>query len=198
MNKKGKIVSISIGHFVHDVYTSFLSPILPLLIEQLQLTYSLAGALTVFLRLPTILNPIIGIISYRIKMKYFVIIAPLITSIAMTLFVRAHNYSSLAILLLIAGFSSSLYHIPAPVLIKRLSGKRTGLGMSIFMIGGEGARTVGPILLMSIISLYGLQNIYRLIPAGFITSLLLYYVLKDVEEPVKILIAALVESGRDA
>lgn len=185
MKQKSKIILISLGHFIHDTYTSFLSPILPILIEKLGLTYTHAGALTVFLRLPAVLNPIIGIISDRIKMKYFVIVAPFITSVAMGLIGRAESYYMLAVLLLTAGFSASLYHVPAPVLIKRLSGERSGLGMSIFMIGGEGARTLGPILLMSIISVWGLRDIYKLIPVGFFTSILLFYYLRNVDEPIK-------------
>ena len=29
----GKILALSIGHFVHDVYSSFLAPLLPLLLK---------------------------------------------------------------------------------------------------------------------------------------------------------------------
>jgi FSR family fosmidomycin resistance protein-like MFS transporter len=33
----GKILALSIGHFIHDVYSSFLAPLLPLLIEKLSM-----------------------------------------------------------------------------------------------------------------------------------------------------------------
>ena len=37
--QKGKVVTISAVHFVHDCYTSFLAPALPLIIEKLGISY---------------------------------------------------------------------------------------------------------------------------------------------------------------
>ena len=45
----GKIMALSIAHFIHDVYSSFLSPLLPLLIEKLSLTLTQAGFLSTIL-----------------------------------------------------------------------------------------------------------------------------------------------------
>ena len=42
----GKIVALSICHFIHDAYSSFLAPLLPLLIEKLSLTLTQAGFLS--------------------------------------------------------------------------------------------------------------------------------------------------------
>jgi FSR family fosmidomycin resistance protein-like MFS transporter len=53
----GRILALSIGHFIHDVYSSFLSPLLPLLIEKLSLTLTQAGFLSTIMQLPALLNP---------------------------------------------------------------------------------------------------------------------------------------------
>jgi len=50
-------VIISVAHLLHDVYSSFLSPILPLLIEKLGISYSAAGFLSVAQRLPSGCRP---------------------------------------------------------------------------------------------------------------------------------------------
>ena len=45
VNLKG-VIAVSMGHFIHDVYSSFLAPLLPLLIEKLSMTLTQAGLLS--------------------------------------------------------------------------------------------------------------------------------------------------------
>ncbi|MCD6111920.1 MAG: MFS transporter [Bacteroidales bacterium] len=174
------VIIVSISHFVHDIFSSFLAPLLPLLIEKLSINYSLASFLTVIQRLPSLLNPFIGILSDRIRLRYLVIISPAITTVVMSLLGLAPNYTVLAILLFVMGISSSLFHVPAPVMIKKISGDRIGKGMSFYMLGGELARTTGPMIIVGAVSLWGLEGTYRLMPFGIFASLILYYKLKKI------------------
>ena len=57
----GKILALSIGHFIHDVYSSFLAPLLPLLIEKLSMSLTQAGFLSTVMQIPALLNPYIGL-----------------------------------------------------------------------------------------------------------------------------------------
>ena len=95
----GKILALSIGHFVHDVYSSFLSPLLPLLIDKLSMSLTQAGFLSTIMQIPALLNPYIGILADRISVRYFVILAPALTAIPMSLIGMAPSYSILLILL---------------------------------------------------------------------------------------------------
>jgi len=177
----GNVLLISFTHFIHDVYAAFLAPILPLLIEKLKINYTLASLLTVFQQIPSLLNPIIGILASNIKIRYLVIIAPAITTIAMSLIGLAPNYFVLATLLFVMGLSSALFHVPTPVLIKKSSGERIGKGISFFMLGGEAARTLGPLIIVGAVSVWGLTGTYKLIPFGLITSIILYWRLKNLK-----------------
>ena len=181
--KKSKVYLLSIGHLVHDIYTSFLSPVLPLLIEKFSLTYTLAACLRLAMRIPSILNPFIGHIADGVGLKYFVALAPAITAIAMSLIGKAPNYLSLVILLIVAGLSSSFFHVPAPVILKRISSRKLGMSMSAFQIGGELSRTIGPIIVVGAISLWGFAGIYRLMPLGIFISIVLLLKLKDEKNP---------------
>lgn len=177
----GSVLTISIAHMLHDIYSSFLAPILPLLIAKLGINYSLAGFLTVAQRLPSLLNPFVGIMADKLKMRYLVIISPAITSICMSLIGVAPNYTIIVILLLVMGVSSTLFHVPSPVLIKKVSGKNTGLGMSLYMLGGEAARTLGPIVILGAVSLWTLEGTYKLIPFGLLVSLFLFLKFRKVQ-----------------
>ncbi len=173
-------ITISITHLLHDIYSSFLAPILPLLIEKLSISYSSAGFLTVAQRLPSLLNPIVGLIADKISVRYFIIITPSITAISMSLLGIAPNYYVLVGLLLVMGLSATLFHVPAPVMMQRVSGNRIGMGMSFFMFAGEAARTIGPLIILGAVSLWGLEGTYKLIPIGLACSLILFVRIRNI------------------
>ena len=176
----GKILALSIGHFIHDVYSSFLSPLLPLLIDKLSLTLTQAGFLSTVMQLPALLNPFIGVLADRISVRYFVILAPAMTAVPMSLIGIAPSYGVLLLLLFITGISVSIFHVPAPVMISHLSAARKGRGMSFFMTGGELARTIGPLVAVAGVSLLGLEGFYPVMIFGLISTGWLYLKLRDV------------------
>lgn len=133
----GNIKLISVTHLLHDVYSSFLAPLRPLLIERFGVSLALASLWDLVSRLPWLLNPLIGMIAERTAARYFIIISPALTAVSMSLLGVAPSYIVVAVLLLVMGISSAFFHVPSPVMIKRLSGRQVGKGMSFFMFGGE-------------------------------------------------------------
>jgi len=183
--KKEKVLTISSAHFAHDIFSSFLAPLLPLLIEKLGLSLSMVAFLDIIRRIPALFNPLLGLMAEKTNVKYFVILTPSVTAISMSMLGLASSYFILVLLLFIAGISSALFHIPSPTMIKQSSGEQTGRGMSYFMVGGEFARTMGPILITSAVSWWGLDGSYKLMPIGIIASILLYIRFKDFDTSIK-------------
>ena len=176
----GNVITIAIGHFLNDIYGAFLAPILPLLIKKLGFSYTLAGLLTVFQNAAAVLNPMIGVFADRFSVRYLVILSPFVTGTLMSLLPLSPSYAFIAIILLFASISNSCWHVPGPVIIKSLAGNRLGAGMSFFMLGGELARSLGPIIILGAISLWGMDGTYRMIPLGAAASIMLYFRLKKV------------------
>jgi FSR family fosmidomycin resistance protein-like MFS transporter len=177
----GNVITTSVAHFFHDVYSSFLAPVLPLLIENMGISMFQAGTLSVFQRIPTLFNPLIGILAEKVKSRFFVILTPAITAIVMSLIGLAPTYGILVIIMLIAGLSSAFFHVPSPVMIRKVSGNRPGFGMSLYMVGGELARTAGPLAIVGAVSLWGLQGTWTLMFFGIAASVVMYFRLKDIE-----------------
>lgn len=175
----GRVLLLSFCHFIHDAYSSFLAPLLPLLIEKLSMTLTQAGLLSTVMQIPALLNPYIGSIADRISVRYFVILAPAMTAVPMSLIGVAPNYAVLMLLMLVAGISVALFHVPAPVMIARVSGGRKGRGMSFFMTGGELSRALGPLAAVGAVSLMGLEGFYPIMIVGILASCWLYWVLRD-------------------
>ncbi len=175
----GGVVLVSACHFIHDVYSSFLSPLLPLLIEKLSLSLTKAGLLSTVMQLPALLNPVIGVWADRISVRWFIILAPSLTAVPMSLIGVAPSYVILLILLFITGISVSLFHVPTPVLVADLSGDFKGRGMALFMTGGELARTIGPLIAVGGVSLLGLEGFYPIMVFGLASSFWLFLKFKE-------------------
>jgi MFS transporter, FSR family, fosmidomycin resistance protein len=177
----GQVLTITAGHFIHDVYTAFVAPLLPLIIAKLSISLTLAGSLTALLQLPGLLNPFIGYLADRISLRYFVILAPAVTATLISCMGFAPNYFALAILLFVTGISVAAFHAPAPAMVAEISKKKVGLGMSLFMAGGELGRSVGPLLAVWAVSAWTLDGFFRIVVLGWAASLVLYLRLRNIQ-----------------
>ena len=176
----GRILLICGGHFVHDVFSAFIPPLLPLLIEKLSLSLVMAGSLPVWMQLPSLLGPFIGYMADRFTLRYLVIFAPAVTATLATLIGFMPNYGTAALLLFGVGVSVMALHAPAPAMIAHISGNKVGRGMSFFMAGGELARSVGPLLVGFGVAEWGMEGLWRLMFFGWLASAVLYWRLRDV------------------
>ncbi|MDE2890858.1 MAG: MFS transporter [Gemmatimonadota bacterium] len=167
------VLMLSGGHAVHDTYSGFLAPLLPVFIQSMSLTKTEAGMLMVVRQAPSVFQPIIGLRADRSNLRFLVILGPAVTGIVMSLLGVAGGYSTLVALLLIAGFSSAAFHAVGPAMTGTLSGPNLGRGMGIWMLCGELGRTLGPILIVSVIGLWGILGTAYLIPVGLLASVVL-------------------------
>jgi FSR family fosmidomycin resistance protein-like MFS transporter len=179
--QSGNVLIVAGSHMLHDIYSSFLAPLRPLLIEKFGVSLALASIWDLIMRIPWLLNPFIGIIAERTAARYFIIVTPAITAVTMSLLGVAHSFTIVSILLFTMGISSAVFHVPAPTMVNRLSGKRTGRGMSFYMFGGELARTVGPLIITASVSYWGLEGTWKLIPFGLIASFILFIKLRNIK-----------------
>lgn len=180
-----QVLTIASGHFVHDVYSAFLAPLLPLIIEKLSLSLTLAGSLSAFMQFPSILTPFIGHLADKYNLRYLVILAPAMSATFMSAIGLAPNYAFLSLTLIIAGVSVAFFHAPAPAMVAQISGQRVGKGMSWFMAGGELARSVGPLVAVWAASTWALEGMFRVVVIGWLTSGLLFWHLRDIPVPAR-------------
>jgi MFS transporter, FSR family, fosmidomycin resistance protein len=179
----GQVLTITGGHFIHDVYTAFVAPLLPLLIEKLSISLTLAGSLSAVLQLPALLNPFIGYLADKVSLRYFVIFAPAVTATLISTMGFAPSYLALLIILFATGVSVAAFHAPAPAIVAEVSRKKVGRGMSLFMAGGELGRSLGPLLAVWAVSTWTLEGFYRIVVLGWAASLILYFRLKNIAAP---------------
>jgi FSR family fosmidomycin resistance protein-like MFS transporter len=176
---RGKVLLLSLCHFIHDVYSSFLAPLLPFIIEKFGLSLTQAGFASTVMQIPALMNPFIGKLADRVSVKYFIILAPAMTAVPMSLLGVAPSYGVVLVLLFCAGISVSLFHVPAPALIYKVAGDKTGRGMSLYMTGGELARTLGPMTIIGAVSLLGFEGYSPVMVVGLAASVVMYFKFKN-------------------
>ncbi len=175
-----RVLTVAAAHTAHDVYTSFLPALLPAFIAKLALSTTQAGTLTLFMQWPGLFQPFIGHLADRISLRYLVILTPAVTAVFMSCLGLAPSYAVMALMLSVVGFSTASLHAVGPVMAGRVSGRNLGRGMGFWMVGGELAYTIGPIVIVTAVRLLGLEGTAWLMAAGVAASVVLYIRLRDV------------------
>jgi FSR family fosmidomycin resistance protein-like MFS transporter len=174
------VVTISFGHALNDVYSSFLPPLLPGLIARFALSNTQAGLLAFMQSFPSLLQPVLGHVADRASLRYFVILMPALAGTSMSLLGVAPRYAVLALLVTAAGLCSAAFHAAAPAMAGRLSGWRLGRGLGFWTVGGYLGYAVGPILVTSIVNAATMRATPWLAIGGWLGSLILYLRLRRV------------------
>lgn len=169
-----RVLAAAGGHLIHDIYTSFLPPFIPLIVERFGVSIMLAGALVFYYRIPSVLNPIIGLICDRVELKLLFIMAPTLSAAGMCLLGLSPSYPYLVGILLAVGTSTAFYHALGPVLTAKSAGRRVGQGMGFWTMGGELARTLGPLAAVGIVAWRGFDGAYPFMIMGALASVFLY------------------------
>jgi len=175
-----EVITVAGAHGAHDTYFSFLPTILPLLIEKFSLSTAQAGFLTAFSQIPNLLQPLIGLLADRKNLKMLVVLAPALSGCLITLMGVAPNYGTVALLLLLAGFSTAGFHAIAPGMVGAHAGRKVGRGMGFFMVGGELGFSIGPLLVVATIGYLTLRGLPWLMVFGLLASFILYFRLRQV------------------
>ena len=94
----------------------------------------------------------------------------------MSLLPLAPRYSLLMMLLFVGGAGVAAFHPQASSMSHAVSGNRKGIGMSLFISGGNIGSAVGPLYLIFFINQFGLNStLLAALPGVALTFLLLFY-----------------------
>ena len=149
---------LALGHFVIDLYAAFLPPLLPLLIDKFQISFTSASLLATTLSLSSSLTqPVFGFLFDRLGGRKMIIWGPLIAGLSLSCLGLAPHYSVLILLLILGGLGLASFHPEAAAQTTLLSGQRRTWWISIFMLGGNLGYSLGPFLILPIVIHLGLE-----------------------------------------
>ena len=153
-----RLALLSFGHFTIDAYSSFLSPLLPLVIHKLHLSLTQVGGLVALSSLASSLSqPLFGWWSDRLRRPWFVAFGPLCAAVFLSSVGAAPSYGALIALLMAGGLGAAAFHPQAAVLVSSISERRT-LAMSFFVSSGTFGFALGPLFAVTTTALFGLER----------------------------------------
>jgi MFS transporter, FSR family, fosmidomycin resistance protein len=155
-------VTVAIAHGINDAYAAFLHPLLPRIMERLELSISLAASLAMTLSLAaSLVQPVMGHLADRYGRRLFVIAGPLVGAVFMSLIGIAPSFLVLAAFLALGGLGSAMFHPPGAALAARVSaGKGSGMRASFFSFGGALGYAIGPLAAVGIVGARGLEGLW--------------------------------------
>ena len=168
-----RLALLSLAHFSIDGYSSFLTPLLPLLVQKLALNLTLVGTLLALASLSSSLSqPLFGWISDRIHRPWFVAFGPLLAAAFMSTVGMANSYAALAAIVMIGGLGAGAFH-PQGAALAGATGDRRGLAMSIFITGGTLGFSLGPLYAVSVVGTFGLERTWIAAIPGLVIAALM-------------------------
>jgi FSR family fosmidomycin resistance protein-like MFS transporter len=174
INKKA-IFALFLIHFIGDFFQSFIRPMLPVLADKFSLSLTQVGMITgIATFMAFLIQPIFGYLADRYRTRLILLIGSLVGAICIPLAGIAPYFGIVLLLIGMGSISSAIYHPTAAGMVSAHAGRRTGLSMSVFGLGGTLAFALGPVVFAGYITLWGLHRLPYLTPVGLSVFVLLF------------------------
>jgi FSR family fosmidomycin resistance protein-like MFS transporter len=139
------------------------------------LSYLLAGLVAMVFNITScIMQPLLGRWFDRTQAIWLLEVGIAVNCVAMSLTGIAPNYTTLLLLVGIAGLGSAAFHPPSFSTVVRSGGPARGRAMGIFLSGGNTGYFLGPLVAGVLVSTLGLPGSLLLLPIGLVTAAFLF------------------------
>lgn len=174
-NKKA-IVWLCGGHFINDIYTGVLNPIMPFIAAKIGITMAIATIiLTVSHIFSSLLQPLFGYFADNIVNRSFIFWGLILSSIFIPLSALAHNPFILVLFIIFGSIGSSLFHPQALGFVSKFADKKnTGKAMAVFVAMGTLGYSFGPIISSAITQFLGMPRMPLMTIGGIFWALLMF------------------------
>lgn len=174
-NKKA-LVWLSGGHFINDVYTGVLNPIMPFIAAKIGISMAIATVvLTVSHIFSSLLQPLFGYFADNILKRSFIFWGLILSSIFIPLSVLSNNAYLLVFFIVLGSIGSSFFHPQALGLASRFSKGLDGTkAMAIFLAMGTLGYSLGPIVSSSVTQFFGMNKMPVMSVLGLIWAFLMF------------------------
>jgi MFS transporter, FSR family, fosmidomycin resistance protein len=152
------IFALALVHFTGDFYGAFLTPLLPLFVDNLGLTLTQVGFLAGISRfLAFVVQPTAGYIADHYRTRFFILGGPLLATVFMPLIGVAPSFLVLLLFVSLGSIGVSMFHPTSAGMVSQYAGTHAGLSMSFFNLGGTLAFGLGPVFIAFFVYSFGLR-----------------------------------------
>ena len=154
----GTVLVMAGTHFLVDGYGNVLTPLLPLLITDLNLSLAGAGTLQMCFQLANSVAQLgFGHVADRRNPRILLIGGPLLAVGILPFVGLAPSVGVLAAVLILGGLGGAAFHPPAAALVHRYAGQHRGFAMSFHITSGSLGQAMAPLLFAPFVQRFGLS-----------------------------------------
>lgn len=181
-SSRNQFIFLTFAHTILDSYATLFQHLQPHLIGRLTTAAtrnSFAGILISLYSIFSSLGQILfGWLSDRVQTVHFLTFGVAFTAIGLSLIGVAPSALIVCLLLAIGGTGVAAFHPQATTYAGALAAETRGMGISIFLTGGNMGRALGPLVLLYIPYRYGYGHlVWEMIP-GILVAICIPFILK--------------------
>lgn len=160
-NTKKTINFLSAGHFLTDLYSGFLNPIMPFIATKIGITMAVATALISISNLTSSLSqPFFGYFADKFQKRFFIFWGMMMASVFLSLIGISNNVLTLIICLILGNMGVSFFHPQATGMVSDSVKKDSNSKeISIFIFSGTIGYAMGPAVSSGITQIFGLEKL---------------------------------------
>ena len=187
------LLTVSLGHLLNDMFQAVIPAIYPMIKESLGLSFMQIGAITLTNQITSsLLQPMVGYFSDKHPRPYGLVVGMCFTLTGLLLLSMADSFPLVLLSVAFVGVGSSVLHPESSKVARLASGGAKGcasreqsqacldsaeaqpalasigkgMAQSIFQIGGNVGRAIGPVAVALIVIPHGQGSITLVCPAG--------------------------------
>ena len=154
------LLMVSLGHLLNDMFQAVIPAIYPLIKESLGLSFMQIGAITLTNQITSsLLQPMVGYFSDKYPRPYGLVVGMCFTLTGLLLLSVAESFPLVLFSVAFVGVGSSVLHPESSKVARLASGGAKGMAQSIFQIGGNVGRAIGPVAVALIVIPHGQGSI---------------------------------------
>lgn len=173
---KKALIWLGGGHFINDIYTGVLNPIMPFIAAKIGISMAVATIiLTISHIFSSLLQPLFGFLADNNVKRSFIFWGLILSSIFIPLSALAHNPFILILFIIIGSIGSSLFHPQALGFASKFAKySDAGNAMAVFVAMGTLGYSCGPIVSSAITQFLGMPKMPLMTVVGCAWALLMF------------------------
>lgn len=186
-NKKA-LFWLSGGHFINDIYTGVLNPIMPFIAAKIGLSMAVAAVvLTISHIFSSLMQPLFGYFADNMRKRSFIFWGLILSSIFIPLSAVTNNIFLLIFCIVIGSVGSSLFHPQALGFASKFAeGLDCGKAMAVFLAMGSIGYSFGPIVSSAITQFLGMHKMPLMTCIGIIWAALMFRFVPKISSSTRI------------
>lgn len=169
------LVWLSGGHFINDIYTGLLNPIMPFIAAKLGFTMAVATIIMSIAQIfSNLLQPLFGFFADVFHKRFFIFWGLFMSSIFISFSPNSPNIPLLILFIICGSLGSSFFHPQALGIVTYFAGLNPAKSLGVFLSMGTLGYAFGPILSAYVAQYWGFAHMPILAIFGIIWALSMF------------------------